>query len=412
VNYFDAAVIGGGPGGAVFAARLAALGRSVVVLERAHHPRFHLGESLLPASVGVLEAIGVIDEVRETFMTKRGARFVEGAGGPSARTARYAFAEAFSARWDHAFQVPRDRFDELLLRRASACGADIREGCEVTDVVFEGRRAIGVEARTEDGARHSIAARVVVDASGRDAVLARAARSVQRIAHLDRTALFTQVRGAWRDVDDREGDIQIVVFGEGEQRGWFWLIPFRDGRTSVGAVVSGAWIRARQHLGGPTALFGAAVDQAPTVAWMLDGAERVMAPSATADFSFRVGALCGEGWATVGDAGGFIDPLFSTGAHLAMHGALTGADVIHAALEAGDVTAAGLAPWEQELRAGVELFTGVVQAFYSGDLVPQIFADPQHPFLRRAITSLLAGDVFRGDARWVREMRARFPAQA
>jgi flavin-dependent dehydrogenase len=411
VTLFDAAVIGGGPGGAVFAARMAALGRSVVVLERAHHPRFHLGESLLPASVGVLDTIGVLEEVRDTFIVKRGARFVDGAGGATARTARYAFAEAFSAQWDHAFQVPRDRFDEMLLRRAGVCGADVREGCEVTRVVFEAGRAVGVETRSEDGALGSIAAKVVVDASGRDAMLARGSRSAQRIPHLDRTALFTQVRGAWRDVGEREGDIQIVVFGEGDERGWFWVIPFRDGRTSVGAVVSSAWIRARQHLGGAEALFAAAVDGAPTVAWMLEGTERLMAAGATADFSFRVGSMRGDGWLVVGDAGGFIDPLFSTGAHLAMHGALGAADEVHAALAAGDRLDERLEPWEREVRAGTELFTGVVQAFYSGDLIPQIFADPQHPFLRRAITSLLAGDVFR-DARWVREMRTRFPAQA
>jgi len=410
VNAFDAVVIGGGPGGSVFAARLAALGRSVVVLERAHHPRFHLGESLLPASVGVLDAIGVLDEVRDTFMTKRGARFVEGAGGPAAREARYAFAEAFSARWDHAFQVPRDRFDELLLRRAGACGAEVREGWEVTRVAFDGGRAAGVEARSEDGTSHSIAARVVVDASGRDAVLARAGRSVERIAHLDRTALFSQFRGTWRDAGDREGDIQIVVFGDGDGRGWFWLIPFRDGRTSVGAVVSSAWIRARQRLGGAGALFEAAVEDAPTVAWMLEGAECIMAPGATADFSFRVGSMCGDGWLIVGDAGGFIDPLFSTGAHLAMHGAFTGADAVHAALDTGGVSPPRFESWEREVRAGSSLFTGVVQAFYSGDLIPQIFADPQHPFLRRSITSLLSGDVF-GDALWVREMRTRFPPQ-
>ena len=119
----------------------------------------------------------------------------------------------------------------------------------------------------------------------------------------------------------------------------------------------------------------------------------------------------GDGWAVVGDAGGFIDPLFSTGAHLAMYGALRAADEIHAALETGDVTAETLEPWEREMRAGADLFTGVVQAFYAGDLIPLIFADPQHPFLRRAITSLLSGDVFDADARWVREMRTRFPAQ-
>ncbi len=405
----DAVVIGGGPGGSVFAARLAALGRKVVLLERVHHPRFHLGESLLPASLGVLETIGVRAEIEDTFMIKRGARFVRGTGGPEARTSRYAFAEAFSARWDHAFQVPRDQFDQLLLRRAGACGADVREGWEVTSVAFERGRALGVEARSDDGTRHAVAARVVIDASGRDAIIARGSRSVERIAHLDRTALFSQVRGGWRDEGDREGDIQIVVFGEGEERGWFWLIPFRDGRTSVGAVVSSAWIRARQRVGGAEALFSAAVDEAPTVGWMLQGAERIMAPGATADFSFSVAPTCGDGWVVVGDAGGFIDPLFSTGAHLAMHGALTAADAVHALLDGDGVTAAHLASWAADVHAGTDLFTGVVQAFYSGDLIAYIFADPQHPFLRRSITSLLSGDVFAGDSRWVREMRTRFP---
>ncbi len=128
MDTFDAVVIGGGPAGSVCASRLAAHGRSVIVFERGRHPRFHLGESLLPASVGVLDAVGVLDEVRARFLVKRGARFVQGAAGPSARAVRYAFAEAFRARWDHAFEVPRDQFDELLFRHAGASGAQIREG--------------------------------------------------------------------------------------------------------------------------------------------------------------------------------------------------------------------------------------------------------------------------------------------
>jgi flavin-dependent dehydrogenase len=252
---------------------------------------------------------------------------------------------------------------------------------------------------------------MVVDASGREALVARAARSVHRIAHLDRTAIFTQFRGGWRDQGEREGDIQIVVFGEGEERGWFWVIPFRDGRTSVGAVVSGAWIRARQTPEGAPGLFRKALEEAPTVAWMVQGAEPLFPAGATADFSFRVQSMRGDGWISVGDAGGFIDPLFSTGAHMAMHGGLLAADVIHAGLSAGDLGVGRFEGWEREMRAGSELFVGAVQGFYTGDLVTYLFAQPQHPFLRRAITSMLSGDVF-GDARWITEMRTRFPARA
>ncbi len=158
-------------------------------------------------------------------------------------------------------------------------------------------------------------------------------------------------------------------------------------------------------------MFAAAVAETPTIGWMLEGSRTVFPARATADFSFRTGAMCGDGWVTMGDAGGFIDPLFSTGAHLAMHGALRGADAIDAALAGEGVTAERLGLWEREMRAGADLFIGAVQAFYTGDLALYLFAEPQHPFLRRAITSMLSGDVFDENARWVREMRGRFPAQ-
>jgi flavin-dependent dehydrogenase len=323
---------------------------------------------------------------------------------------RYAFSEAFHAAWDHAFQVPRDEFDELLFRRAGACGAELREGWTAVKVEPATYGELCVKVRKPDGKPAELYARVVVDATGRDALLARSTGDMARIAHLDRTALFTQVRGAWRDEGEREGDIQIVVFGEGEGRGWFWLIPFADGRTSVGAVVSNAWVAARRGLGGPEALFDAAVRETPAVARMLDHAEPVFAPRATADFSFQVKQLCGDGWLVLGDAGGFIDPLFSTGAHLAMHGGLRAADAIDAALRAGNVSRGAFDGWEREMRSGAALFLGAVQAFYAADLVKYLFAEPQHPFLRRAITSMLSGDVFDEGARWAREMRTRFPA--
>jgi flavin-dependent dehydrogenase len=404
---YDVVVAGGGPAGSVCAAVLASRGRRVLVLERDRHPRFHLGESLLPDSLDVLEAVGVLEEVRARFLVKRGARFLDAATG---RDRRYAFADAFQARRDHAFQVPRDEFDELLFRRAGACGAELREGWSARRLVKDAGRATGIDASGPDGQLESIPARFVVDATGRDALVARASGVVSRIAHLDRTAVYTQVRGAWRDDGEREGDIQIVVFGGGDARGWLWLIPFADGRTSVGAVVSKAWLRAHDAEDA-AALLDAAVSEAPAAAKMLEGVERVFAPRATADFSFRVSRVRGDGWLAIGDAGGFLDPLFSTGVHLALRGALRAAEAIDVALSADNPSSDPFDAWEKEIRSGTDLFLGAVQAFYTGDLVDLLFADAQHAFLRRVVTSMLSGDVFSTEARWTREMTARFPAR-
>jgi flavin-dependent dehydrogenase len=396
----------------VCAATLAMHGRDVLVLEKARFPRFHLGESLLPASMPVLARIGVLEAARARFLVKRGAQFHATWGA----RARYGFDAAHGGATDAgawALQVARDELDTMLLRHAASLGADVREEHEATRVVFDEGRAVGVEAKDASGRMETFEASVVVDATGRDALLARAAQTSTRIPGLDKTALYTHVRGAWREEGALGGDTHIVLFGGDVGGGWFWLIPFADGRTSVGAVVGKEWIRTAVDAGAadPEALFARALAEAPVAAKMLAGADRLFAPRATADFSTRVRELTGHGWLTVGDAGGFIDPLFSTGAHLAIQGGALAADAIDAALRAGDVTRPRFAAFEAEMRSATDTFVGVVQAFYDGTLARYLFADPQHPVLKRSITSLLSGDVFGDDARWRRDLRARFPAR-
>ncbi len=398
-------VAGGGPGGAIVAARLAQKGRRVTLLERERFPRFHLGESLLPQSMHVLSAVGVLEEVDARFLRKHGASFHDSATGQSVR---FDFADAFHAEYRNAYQVPRDTFDELLLRRAEELGTDVREGWSVTNVRFEEGRAVGVDARDPEGVSHRIDAKVFVDATGRDALLAHASRTTERIETLDTTALFSHWDGAFRDEGVREGDIQIVLFGgEALQSGWFWFIPFKDRRSSVGAVVRGEWLRA--HRGESVeALYKRAIADSPVATRFLAEAKQLWPARATADFSFRVRDLSGDGWLAVGDSGGFIDPLFSTGAHVAMHGGLHAADAIDAALDAGDVSRGRFLAWERHVRQGADLFLSLVESFYRGMLPPLLFADKPHPYLRRVITSMLAGDVFDGDSRWIKDARARF----
>ena len=201
----DVVVAGGGPAGSIVSTCLAQLGKRVVVLEREAFPRFHLGESLLPGSMGALSKVGVFEECMDRFLVKRGATFHD---FRTDRTVRFDFRDAFHATCDHAFQVPRDEFDALLLGNAARKGVDVRERWSVVRVTFDHERAVGVVATDPDGKEHAIDARVVVDATGRDALVCRARQGSRRVEGLDKTALFAHFRGVWRDDGEREGDIQ------------------------------------------------------------------------------------------------------------------------------------------------------------------------------------------------------------
>lgn len=396
-------VAGGGPAGSTCATRLAQLGRRVLVLEKDRFPRFHLGESLLPCSVEVFGALGVLDKLDARYLRKYGARFHEDATG---KVIRFTFGNALRPKYSYAYQVPRDDFDALLLDHARETGAEVREGWSVTRIHFDGARAAGVVARDPDGATHEISADFVIDATGRDALHAHATRSRETIEHLDRSAFYSHYRGVPRAAGEEEGDIDIVVFPSG----WFWVIPFRDGRTSIGAVVPSAWVKARRDLDAD-ALLEAAIAESPTLERMLATAVKLWPGRAAGDYSYRVRELAGEGWLAVGDAGGFIDPLFSTGAHLAFVGGKLGAEAIDEALRAGDLSAARFDPWRTTIARGLELFVSAVQAFYAGELVRYIFAADGRDYLRRAITSMLTGDVFE-ETRWANDLRARLPKLA
>lgn len=410
----DVVVVGGGPGGSVCASRLAQKGLSVRVFEKEQFPRFHLGESLLPQSLPVLDAIGALPAVQEQFILKYGARFHDDVKG---RKDRFAFADAWKNERPHAFQVPRDLFDALLLDHAKKLGAEVHERARVLRILREGTRAVGVEVENESGPIETVHARFVVDASGRDAMTAHTSRSTTKIDGLDQTAIFSQFRGVQRPAGELAGDIDIVLFREesGARPNWFWFIPFKDGRTSVGAVVSRAWIKDRrarlaaEGFAGLEAdgLFARAVAESKSATELLTGATNIWSSArATADFSYRVRDLHGDGWVAVGDAGGFIDPLFSTGAHVAMVSGFSAADAIASVLENPSSEKETLAGWEASIRSGAETFILAVQSFYAGPLVEYLFAENKHTALRRSITSLLAGDVFT-DSVWLRDARTR-----
>jgi flavin-dependent dehydrogenase len=439
---YDVAIVGGGPGGSMTAARLRQRGRTVVLFERERFPRFHIGESLLPSSAPILRSVGLEEELDARFVRKYGARFLDDEKGPDGgdeSTARYLFEEAFPPATPYAWQVSRAEFDELLLGRARALGADVREGWRVTAPLLEAGAVVGVEAIEPGGAHRRIGAKVVVDATGREGLLTRpsAKRARTRIPGLDKTAIFTHVVGGQRNEGRDAGQIELTILGGRDESGcvpgWAWLIPFKDGRASVGFVLSSSIIRGRaadapalacdvgparaQDEGGARleALFEQEVAKSPWMSRLLTGSRRCGPVRAAADYSFRVDRLAGAGWLAVGDSAGFLDPLFSTGAHLALGGAERAAAAIDAAIAAGDLSEAAFAEFERTMRTAVELFLGAVQSFYRGELRQLLFARDQRAILRKLVTSMLAGDVFHEQedpARWIGFFRERFPAAA
>jgi flavin-dependent dehydrogenase len=404
---YDAIIIGGGPGGSSLGGILAMSGRRPLIVEREAFPRFHIGESLLPQSCEIFHKLGVTDDLDRRFMKKYGATFVCNRTG---RQGRYLFSEAFDRRYPYAYQVPRAEFDMLLLDRAKELGAEVRQPCKVADVVFDGERAIGVMVQDEDGGRHELRAPVVVDASGRGSMMASHMRSRSRLQGLEQTAVFAHYLGVPRAEGQAEGDIRIVVF----EHGWIWIIPFQGEITSVGMVVSREWMNEKGKSESLDDFFDRTMELSPFMLELLAESERTGPTRAAADFSYGVSQLVGDGWLCVGDSCGFIDPLFSSGAHLAIKGADLAAGAIDRALTAGDTSRAAFTDYEERMREASNMFLGAVQAFYTGELRELLFqADPRRT-LRQVITSMLSGDVVHDLGKpptWVRFVRSRFPAR-
>ena len=400
----DVIVAGGGPGGSTVAARLARAGAKVLVLEKERFPRFHLGESLLPMSLSVFDELGVTPKLDQRFIRKHGARFIKGETGDEVV---FKFANAVREGHPHAFHGPRADIDQVLLDHAAELGADVRQGWTVRQMVKDGDQVTGVVAQGPDGMEEQLGARVVVDATGRDALASRRPGGKTKTPRLERTlAVFSHFDGCQRLTGDDEGDIRIVIVKEG----WFWVIPFRGDRTSVGIVLEPETIR--RAAGDLYGFLAGIVATSPPMRDIMGGSTPVIEVQAVADFSYRVPRASGDGWLAVGDAGGFIDPLFSTGFHLAVKGANLAARAILEALAAGDVSASRWEAVERQIKAATETYIGVVQAFYEGPLVELLFDTNKRDLMKRMITSVLAGDVFHEEKpRWLREVERRYPAK-
>jgi len=386
-QFYDAAVIGGGPAGSTVATALARAGRSVIVFEKEKFPRFHVGESLLPFTLPIFEELGLAEKIRGAgFQEKYGAFFWnEQSGG----TRPVVFAKSWDDKHPMAYQVKRGDFDQLLLRHSEEAGASVREETEIREVLFEDGRAVGVVARGRGGDDESIRARVVVDASGQTALLSRKLGTRRFDSRLKRAALFAHYEGVPRPAGKQAGDILLPV-AEGV---WYWIIPFSDGTSSVGAVFDPAIVGG---VDGETVeqRFERLIAENARMPELLAGGRRTSKVYGISDYSASSSKLRGDGYVLVGDAATFLDPVFSTGVFLAMAMGVGAARAIDRAIARhGRVDARDLRAYEREANKLVARFRRFVYAFYDPLFLEAFCTEAPMESMRAAVTSVLAGGV-------------------
>ena len=390
----DVVVIGGGPAGSTTSTLLAQYGVKVKLFERERFPRFHIGESLIPETYWVLKRLKMLDKLKKSaFIKKYSVQFINANGKLSAP---FYFHDNKSHECSQTWQVVRSEFDLMMLRNAQEQGVEVHEATRVLDVLFEGDRAVGVRIQKEDGSNEDVRAKVVVDASGQSTMLQNRFKLRTWDPILNKGAIWTYWEGAYRDTGRDEGATMVIQTPN--KQGWFWYIPLHNDIMSVGVV--GPFDYLFKGRGSHEQVYREEVEACTAVKDRLSKAKQATGYFATKDYSYRSKQAAGDGWVLVGDAFGFLDPLYSSGVLLALKSGELAADAIADGLSKGDVSAAQLGRWSNVFNAGVDRMRRLVCEYYDGFSFGKFVRN--FPELKNAVTDLLIGDLFtdRVDVVW------------
>jgi flavin-dependent dehydrogenase len=379
----DVLVIGGGPAGSTAATLLARKGWRVTLLEKSRHPRFHIGESLLPMTMPILQRLGALEKVAKIGVYKRGADFPrEDGNGYNV----FLFERALEMKSPHAYQVRREDFDQVLFEHARENNVDARECIKVERVEFEGGQPV-VHARDAAG-EHVFRPRYLVDASGRDAFLGGKFKLKRKNMRHQSAAVFSHFSGVARRPGPDEGNVSIYR----HPHGWIWLIPLPDDVMSVGAVCYPDYMKTRQ--GDTEGFLMRTLAEVPEIVERMQGSVRSGDVHVTGNYAYECTRMSGPNWVLVGDAYTFVDPMFSSGVFLGMYGAERAADMVDGALREPARERALQRALERHLNRGLDEFKWFIYRFTSPTM-RHMFANPRNDLqIESAVIGMLAGDVF------------------
>lgn len=385
---YDCIVIGAGPAGGAAASITAEAGLQTLLIERESVPRFHVGESLMPETYWPLQRLGLTDRVKNAgWQIKKSVQFVTHRGNESAP---FFFRQHDARECSDTWQVERSEFDKMLFDRANELGADCVDETRLTDVLFDDSgRATGVVVKDREGHSHTIECQVVIDATGQQSFIANKLGLKEVNEDLKKAAIWGYYRDAVRGEGDHEG--ATIILQTENKESWFWFIPQSRGITSIGCVGDNEYLL--KGRGTPEQTFYEELEKCPGLKPRLENATRLGGLRTAKEFSYMTKQHAGDGWVLVGDAFGFIDPVYSSGVYFALDMGVRAADAVVEGFRKGDLTADQLGCWTEDFKLGAMWVRKLVHAFYTKEFSIGQFMK-EHPEHRGHLTDLLIGRIF------------------